>query len=67
MSGLTISSTNPTSGGTVTITWTYDATSDPATCDLVLVNANFHNTFAIANNVHTADGTTTLALPIVPA
>ncbi|KAF8481015.1 hypothetical protein DFH94DRAFT_438382 [Russula ochroleuca] len=65
LSNLVISS-NPTSGGSVTITWSGDST-DPATFSMVLANSNFHNTFAIGNNIQTSAGTLTVTLPIVPA
>ena len=66
MTGLTVTTTNPTSGGSITFTWTADST-DPSTCDFVLANTNFHNTFAIANNVQTSSGSLTVTIPIVSA
>ncbi|KAI9566300.1 hypothetical protein HD554DRAFT_2116999 [Boletus coccyginus] len=66
VSALTVNPpTDPTTGGTVTITWTA-STSDPAYFSLELVNDAFHDTFAIANNVQTALGTLTIQLPQVP-
>ncbi|KAH8825116.1 hypothetical protein DL96DRAFT_1712141 [Flagelloscypha sp. PMI_526] len=58
--------TNPTSDGQVTIKWTPEAT-DPSTFSLELTNESFHNTFAIANNVNTADGQLTLTFPSLAA
>ncbi|KAG6380538.1 hypothetical protein JVT61DRAFT_4897 [Boletus reticuloceps] len=54
-----------TTGGTVTFTWTA-ATTDPSTFSIELVNAAFHDTFAIANNVQTVNGQLTVELPQVP-
>ncbi|KAH0825976.1 hypothetical protein J3R83DRAFT_7571 [Lanmaoa asiatica] len=54
-----------TTGGTVTITWTA-STTDPATFSIELVNTAFHNQFAVANNVPTAQGQITIQLPQVP-
>ncbi|KAH9996502.1 hypothetical protein BJV77DRAFT_987404 [Russula vinacea] len=61
LSNLAITSNNPTSGGSVTITWTPDST-DPTTFSLVLANVNFHNTFAIGNNIQTSSGSLTVTL-----
>lgn len=66
LSNLQVTSSNPSSGGSVTITWTADST-DPSTFSLELANNNFHNTFALANNVQTSSGTITVTLPIVSA
>ncbi|KAF8499236.1 hypothetical protein F5888DRAFT_1922203 [Russula emetica] len=66
LSSLQVTSQNPSSGGSVTITWSQDST-DPTTFSLELANNNFHNTFALANNVQTSSGQLTVTLPIVPA
>ncbi|KAN0121632.1 hypothetical protein V8E52_003528 [Russula decolorans] len=66
LSSLQVTSQNPSSGGSVTITWSQDS-SDPTTFSLELANNNFHNTFALANNVQTSSGQLTVTLPIVPA
>jgi hypothetical protein len=55
----------PSSGGQTTITWTTD-TGDPTTFTLELLNNAFHDTFAIGNNVVTADKSLSLELPIIP-
>ncbi|KAF9528118.1 hypothetical protein CPB83DRAFT_894608 [Crepidotus variabilis] len=57
---------HPTSQGTITIQWT-SANGDPDTWSFELVNVDFHDTFAIANNVDPAAQELTLTLPAVPA
>jgi len=64
MSGLSISS-NPTSGGTATVSWTADST-DPSTFSIELATSDFHNAIAVANNVQSASGQTPITIPIVP-
>ncbi|XP_006453871.1 hypothetical protein AGABI2DRAFT_189218 [Agaricus bisporus var. bisporus H97] len=54
-----------TTSSPITLNWTSDAT-DPGTFSLSMVNENFHDTFAIANNVQTNAGTITLTLPSIP-
>ncbi|OCH84935.1 hypothetical protein OBBRIDRAFT_798661 [Obba rivulosa] len=55
------------SGTAVNVSWT-NAVGDPSTWSLELVNpTNFHNSFAIANNVNPAPGVLSIRLPIVPA
>jgi len=54
------------SAGPVTVTWTA-AAGDPPTFNLYLVNAAFHNSFALSNTVITSSGTVTLNLPLVQA
>ncbi|KAG6863587.1 hypothetical protein C0993_010940, partial [Termitomyces sp. T159_Od127] len=56
---------NPVSGGQVTVSWTSQA-GDPDIFTLELVNEQFRETFAIANNVLTAQLSITLTLPVVP-
>ncbi|EKM61425.1 uncharacterized protein PHACADRAFT_248020 [Phanerochaete carnosa HHB-10118-sp] len=59
--------TNLTSAGTATISWT-TGPNDPSTWSLELSNPNnFHNTFAIANNVDPAAGSINIPLPPVPS
>ncbi|KAF8890101.1 hypothetical protein BD779DRAFT_1785146 [Infundibulicybe gibba] len=66
VSALTINApTDPTSGGSVTITWT-TTSGDPPIFSIELMNTAFNNAFAIANNVDVSLGTITLTLPIVP-
>ncbi|KAJ7589680.1 hypothetical protein C8J56DRAFT_38316 [Mycena floridula] len=55
---------NPTSGGEITINWTTNS-SDPTVFSMFLTNDAFHQQFAIANNVNSADHSKTLELPIV--
>ncbi|KAJ3517406.1 hypothetical protein NLJ89_g527 [Agrocybe chaxingu] len=57
---------NPTSGGTVTIRWTNEASDTFDTFSLELINTAFNNAFAIANNVNPTENSITLTLPIVP-
>ncbi|CAA7264945.1 unnamed protein product [Cyclocybe aegerita] len=57
---------NPTSGGSVTIRWTNEASDTFDTFSLELINTAFNNAFAIANNVNPSAGQITLTLPIVP-
>jgi hypothetical protein len=66
LSNLQVTSQNPSSGGSVTITWSQDS-SDPSTFSLELANENFHNTFALANNVQTSSQQITVTIPIVAA
>ncbi|KAG6891630.1 hypothetical protein C0992_001315 [Termitomyces sp. T32_za158] len=56
---------NPVSDGTVTISWTTQA-GDPDFFTIELINQQFNNAFAIANNVNTGSLSTTLVLPVVP-
>ncbi|KAG5340520.1 hypothetical protein C0989_001330 [Termitomyces sp. Mn162] len=56
---------NPTSGGSVTITWTSTATDPPFS--LELNHPSFNSAIAIANNVQPGQGMITLTLPIVPS
>ncbi|KAF9218146.1 hypothetical protein BS17DRAFT_791951 [Gyrodon lividus] len=66
VSALTLNTpTGATTGGTITLSWTA-STTDPAYFTFELVNTVFHNTFAIANNVQTSQGTLTIQLPQVP-
>ncbi|KAJ7681084.1 hypothetical protein DFH06DRAFT_1465097 [Mycena polygramma] len=57
--------TNPTSGGTMTITWSRTS-SDPV-FSIELNHPSFNAAFAIANNVDPADTNVTVAIPPVPA
>ncbi|OCH84038.1 hypothetical protein OBBRIDRAFT_840009 [Obba rivulosa] len=68
VSALTLQTpTNWESGTNANVSWT-NAAGDPSTWSLELVNpTNFHNSFAIANNVNPAPGFITVQLPIVPA
>src|ERR1700679_2793000 len=61
LSSLQVTSQNPSSGGSVTITWSQDS-SDPSVFSLELANNNFHNTFALANNVQISSGQITVTL-----
>src|SRR6267154_3441593 len=63
MSNLQVTSQNTSSGGSATITWSQDS-SDPSVFSLELANNNFHNTFALANNVQTSSGQVTVTIPI---
>lgn len=49
----------------MTITWTA-STTDPTSFSIELVQASFHDTFAIANNVPTNMGQLTVQVPEVP-
>ncbi|KAF8641092.1 hypothetical protein AX17_000735 [Amanita inopinata Kibby_2008] len=53
------------SASSFTVKWTSDAT-DPGLFSFELNNEVFHNSYAIANNVQTTQGSLTIALPIVP-
>ncbi|KLO04724.1 hypothetical protein SCHPADRAFT_808648, partial [Schizopora paradoxa] len=65
-SALTITvPSNLTSAGPATISWTAVA-GDPQSFSIFLTNADFHNTFGIANNVPTGAMTISLTLPVVP-
>ncbi|KAI0286862.1 hypothetical protein BGY98DRAFT_1092467 [Russula aff. rugulosa BPL654] len=66
MSGLAVTSPNPTSGAPCTVNWTPES-GDAAVFSLELVNVVFHNTFALANNVQTSSGQVNVTIPIVPA
>lgn len=57
--------TNPTSGGQMTIMWTSE-NGDPSTWSFELLNPDFHDSFAIANNVDPSPQQLTLTIPIVP-
>ncbi|KIK90999.1 hypothetical protein PAXRUDRAFT_799509 [Paxillus rubicundulus Ve08.2h10] len=52
-------------GSPVTLTWAGNS-SDPAYFTLELTNPAFRYTYAIANNVQTSEGSTSLTLPQVP-
>ncbi|KJA28332.1 hypothetical protein HYPSUDRAFT_33684 [Hypholoma sublateritium FD-334 SS-4] len=56
---------NPTSGGTVTISWT-NQQGDPSTWSFELTNESFNNAFAVANNVDPSLNSITITLPVVP-
>jgi len=49
---------------TTTFTWDFQP-NDPI-FSLYLVNEEFHDTFAIANNVYPTEGQITLSLPVLP-
>ncbi|KAF8730544.1 hypothetical protein AX14_005479 [Amanita brunnescens Koide BX004] len=58
---------NAASNSPITITWTSNAPgTDPPVFSIELVNLVFHNSFAIANNVQTTQGSLTLTIPTVP-
>ncbi|KAJ7349703.1 hypothetical protein DFH08DRAFT_124346 [Mycena albidolilacea] len=57
--------TNPTSGGTTSITWS--STSDDPVFSIELNHPSFNSALAIANNVNPADNNRTVGLPPVPA
>ncbi|KAJ7925419.1 hypothetical protein B0H13DRAFT_2314634 [Mycena leptocephala] len=57
--------TNPTSGGTTSITWS--STSSDSVFSIELNHPSFNNALAIANNVNPADNNVTLTIPPVPA
>ncbi|KAG6873069.1 hypothetical protein C0995_003377 [Termitomyces sp. Mi166 len=52
---------NPTSGGPLTVTWTFQPGDT-----LELINEEFHDSFAIANNVQPELQSLDITLPIVP-
>ncbi|KAJ7914715.1 hypothetical protein B0H13DRAFT_1872715 [Mycena leptocephala] len=66
--------TNPTSGGTTSITWS-STSSDPSSLihlirsvfSIELNHPSFNNALAIANNVDPANNNVTLTIPPVPA
>ncbi|KAJ7681080.1 hypothetical protein DFH06DRAFT_1315810 [Mycena polygramma] len=63
---LTVNSpTNPTSGGTTSITWS--STSTDPVFSIELNHPSFNSAFAIANNVNPADNNATIVIPPVPA
>ncbi|KAF8551104.1 hypothetical protein OG21DRAFT_1513219 [Imleria badia] len=53
-----------TTGATVTVTWTA-STTDPTSFSIELANPSYHNSYAIATNVVTANGQVTIELPAV--
>ncbi|KAF8551098.1 hypothetical protein OG21DRAFT_328578 [Imleria badia] len=65
VSAFTFGSTSGwTAGATVTITWTA-STTDPTTFSIELANPSYHNSYAIASDVPTANGQITITLPQV--
>ncbi|KAK2462890.1 hypothetical protein APHAL10511_005088 [Amanita phalloides] len=59
--------TNINSDSPLTVTWSStDPGNDPASFSLELLNTNFHDSFAVANNVQTALKTLTITLPSIP-
>ncbi|KAG6805866.1 hypothetical protein H0H93_003937, partial [Arthromyces matolae] len=54
----------PVSGGAVTISWSFEPT-DP-NFSLELTNEQFHNAFAIGNNISPTAGSIDITLPVVP-
>ncbi|RDB15693.1 hypothetical protein Hypma_003973 [Hypsizygus marmoreus] len=67
VAGLTVNiPRNPVTSGPVTITWSYNPSTDPSTFSIELINEVFHNAFAIANNVDATQEQIDLVLPVVP-
>ncbi|KAF9786722.1 hypothetical protein BJ322DRAFT_668635 [Thelephora terrestris] len=53
------------SSSQIDVSWTV-ASGDPTAFDIYLDNPSFRNTFAVANNVQTSNGSINITLPAVP-